>query len=42
MVLDFSINFFLKTKNKTKQYKKNRKFNYLLHTKKTNNTNKLI
>ena len=37
MVLDFSINL-----KKKKNNIKNRKFNYLLYTKKINNTNKLI
>ena len=40
MVLDFSIN--LKKKKKKKHNINNRKLNCSLHTKKTNNTNKLM
>ena len=40
MVLDFSIN--KKKKEKKKHNIKDRKLNYSLHTKKTNNINKLM
>ena len=39
MVLDFSIN---QKEKKKKHYIKNKKLNRSLHTKKTNNTNKLM
>ena len=42
MVLDFSINEKKKEKRKKKHNIKDRKLNYSLHTKKTNNINKLM